>query len=796
LYIGDGTNSVDIIFEQSGKVRALTNKTLTLGQSDSYVTTASPFGFLSPDGTKQITARMLNTDVLSFQGNAGELLSLSDSFSGTIFSVNDVSGIPSIEVLDTGVVKLAQYSGNVGIGDAAPAQKLSVTGNIAATGQLTSTVATGTAPLTVASTTLVSNLNADLLDGLHSATANTVSTVVARDASGNFSAGTITAALTGNASGSAATFTSTTQNSQFNSIGVGVAASANAGQINASNVIASGYVTGYGGVGQLQAVSGSVSSWYNSFLRNDGVNVYLLSSAVQTTQALATNASFNAYRPFSWALTTGAVTIDGTGIGTSFGGTITGTRLISNIATGTAPLTVASTTLVTNLNADLLDGLHLHTGTNNEVNKIVRTDVSGYIQAGWISTISGDNGTTVPTRIYASSDGFIRYYTPTNFRTVLNVPTRTGGDASGTWGIAITGNAATATSATNLYGAGGSYIASSSAASTSYGSAIQVREIGLGGVQASAMAAAPRLAFHWSGVVASSIAIEPGGRIGIFNNPGTSYEAFVCAGLQCNQVSSQAPDGDYVVRSYNTSASGASQFYVKHNLSNVEVGNDRGAISFLGNASTATTLATARNINGTSFNGSADITVTAAAGTLTGATLASGVTASSLTSVGTLTSLSATGNITGSAFIPSGSSVPSNGMYLSAANTLNWSTATTLRMTLSSAGALTVVGEITAFSDSSLKANIEIIADALNKVEAIRGVTYTRTDSDDKQKRHTGVIAQEIEAVLPEAVLVNEDGIRSVAYGNMVGLLIEAVKELSSQNKALLARLEVLEAKE
>ena len=64
-----------------------------------------------------------------------------------------------------------------------------------------------------------------------------------------------------------------------------------------------------------------------------------------------------------------------------------------------------------------------------------------------------------------------------------------------------------------------------------------------------------------------------------------------------------------------------------------------------GNASTATTLQTARTINGTSFNGSADITVTAAASTLTGSTLNSGVTASSLTSVGTLTGLTMGGNI-------------------------------------------------------------------------------------------------------------------------------------------------------
>lgn len=62
-----------------------------------------------------------------------------------------------------------------------------------------------------------------------------------------------------------------------------------------------------------------------------------------------------------------------------------------------------------------------------------------------------------------------------------------------------------------------------------------------------------------------------------------------------------------------------------------------------GNAGTATVLATARNINGVSFNGSADITVTAAAGTLTGTTLASGVTASSLTSVGTLATLAVSG---------------------------------------------------------------------------------------------------------------------------------------------------------
>ena len=74
-----------------------------------------------------------------------------------------------------------------------------------------------------------------------------------------------------------------------------------------------------------------------------------------------------------------------------------------------------------------------------------------------------------------------------------------------------------------------------------------------------------------------------------------------------------------------------------------------------GNASTATALATARNINGVSFNGTSDITVTAAAGTLSGATLAANVLASSLTSVGTLANLTVTNPITGSVTGSSGS---------------------------------------------------------------------------------------------------------------------------------------------
>jgi hypothetical protein len=55
---------------------------------------------------------------ISFEGSSGQLFSITNKLTGTLFSVNDVSGIPSIEVLDTGLVKIAQYGGNVQIGSA------------------------------------------------------------------------------------------------------------------------------------------------------------------------------------------------------------------------------------------------------------------------------------------------------------------------------------------------------------------------------------------------------------------------------------------------------------------------------------------------------------------------------------------------------------------------------------------------------------------------------------------------------------------------------------------------------
>lgn len=70
-----------------------------------------------------------NGGTLSFEGSNGQLFSINNSVTGTIYSVNDVSGIPSIEVLDTGLIKLGQYSGNVVLGSAVDdGKKFQVTG--------------------------------------------------------------------------------------------------------------------------------------------------------------------------------------------------------------------------------------------------------------------------------------------------------------------------------------------------------------------------------------------------------------------------------------------------------------------------------------------------------------------------------------------------------------------------------------------------------------------------------------------------------------------------------------------
>ena len=124
---------------------------------------------------------------------------------------------------------------------------------------------------------------------------------------------------------------------------------------------------------------------------------------------------------------------------------------------------------------------------------------------------------------------------------------------------------------------------------------------------------------------------------------------------------------------------------------------------------------------------------------------------------------------------------------------------------LAVSGDIAYTGDILHVSDLRLKENITPLENAVEKVCSIRGI-YFNNKGESQDKREVGVIAQEVETVLPEAVSEDEEGYKWVGYSKLTPLLIEAVKELKAeneqlkeqlerQNKLLTRRLEALEAK-
>lgn len=237
----------------------------------------------------------------------------------------------------------------------------------------TSTVATGTAPLTVTSTTQVTNLNASLLEGYSTDTANTANRIVRRDGSGNFSAGTITATLSGNSSAVTSFDTrATNPNPQDYSQRITFDF-----KQNSTNGLADG--------GSFNGVM----SWRKYGTSTD------FSGGPMIQLAYTDNG--NLWRRISTGNTTWG----------------SWSRFWTDANDGSG----------SGLDADLLDGLQLHTGTNNEANKVVRTDANGYIQAGWINSISGELGDwgNGATRYTASNDQYLRYLTRNSIKVQLGL---------------------------------------------------------------------------------------------------------------------------------------------------------------------------------------------------------------------------------------------------------------------------------------------------------------------------------------------------------------------------------------
>ena len=98
-------------------------------------------------------------------------------------------------------------------------------------------------------------------------------------------------------------------------------------------------------------------------------------------------------------------------------------------------------------------------------------------------------------------------------------------------------------------------------------------------------------------------------------------------------------------------------------------------------------------------------------------------------------------------------------------------------------------------SDLQFKKNIVPIPSALEKIQKIKGVYFKWKDITKDEDIHVGVIAQDVEKVFPELVVADSEGMKAVAYANLVAPLIEAVKEQQTQIKELQQEIEKLKKK-
>jgi hypothetical protein len=109
-------------------------------------------------------------------------------------------------------------------------------------------------------------------------------------------------------------------------------------------------------------------------------------------------------------------------------------------------------------------------------------------------------------------------------------------------------------------------------------------------------------------------------------------------------------------------------------------------------------------------------------------------------------------------------------------------------------GALNVGGDVVAYasSDERLKDNIELISNPIEKVQSLKGVTWNWNDNADELQQslpNVGVIAQDVEKVLPQLVTDRDNGFKGVDYAKLTGLLIEAVKDQQKQIDELKSKL-------
>ena len=551
-------------------------------------------------------------------------------------------------------------------------------------------------------------------------------------------------------------------------------------------------------------------------------------------------------------------------------------------------------------------------------NTIVYRDGNGddtrrYGFAEYFNMSHGASGSTTDTIFYSSGDNYIRKNNATGFRASLNVPTRTGGDASGTWGINVTGSAASATTLSAL----GNYVWSQSTLPNSYPLGIQSSFVGPGGTEGSWQQYGSVMTMRtysggggslqlyvpygpnnggtglqvrfgnydvstgnswtsWKTLLASdnfnsyAPSLTGGGASGTWGinitgnaatvaslgvHAGTNNEAnkivrtdvngYIQAGYihsaSGNEANNSSPPrvwgtngGDSYLRTYLTSALSVSYAATAGSADQID------GVGFRNTGSNASTNADTIESNGITYYGAG---VPSWPGSVTDGALYSQAYSASwqhqiagdyrtgqialrgknngtwqawrtvldTTNFSSYAVPLSGGTMTGNLIIGSGGGINSSSLnasgnngyggtnyhgFLSVRNTgasnpnkhfrisptgafeIVNSAYTIVLFTFDDAGNFTAANNVTAYSDARLKKDIVKIDNAIEKVSKLNGYTYTRTDTEARQM---GVIAQEVMEVIPEVVIGSEETNYSVAYGNMVALLIEAVKEQQVQ---------------
>jgi hypothetical protein len=293
---------------------------------------------------------------------------------GTVYTAAQ----PNITSL--GTLSSLAVSGNASAGNVNTAGKV-----VAST--LESNVATGTAPLTVASTTKVTNLNADLLDGYDTATAATANTVVVRNADGSFSANIVTANLSGNATTAGTVVTAAQPNitSVGTLTGLGVNGNIAAVNITANTGVFTGNGSGLSALGGAN-VTGQVGNALvaGTVYTNAQPNI----TSVGTLSSLAVTGNATAGNVYANSGTVGASLLTGT-LTTAAQPNITSVGTLS-------ALTVTGNVSAGNLSGTLLTGTLATAAQPNitSVGTLTSLAVTGNVSAGNVSA-TGISGTTL-----------------------------------------------------------------------------------------------------------------------------------------------------------------------------------------------------------------------------------------------------------------------------------------------------------------------------------------------------------------------------------------------------------------